>query len=100
MHVHACLCVYIFVHRDIILSDTSHFLFIQTVVRYDSQHCAHCSSNFLDILGSHILVQCMAANVFCDSPCSQTVLAVAFFHFQTLTTFDKHTVYRTSKFHE
>jgi len=91
-----CVCVYIFEHKDIILSDTSHSLFIQTVVHYDSQ----CSSSFLHILGPHILVHCMAANVIFDSPCSQTVLAVVFFHLQTLNTFNKHTVHRTFKFHE
>jgi len=100
MHVYVCgdVCVYIFVHRDIILSDNSQSLFIQTVVHYDRQRCAHCPSNFLHILGPHILVQCMA--VFFDSPCSQTVSAVVFFHLQTRTIFSKHTVHRTSKFHE
>lgn len=100
MYACARVCVYIFVHRDIILSDTPHSLFIQTVVHYDRQRCAHSSSNFLHILGSHILVQCVALNVFIDSPCSQMVLAVVFFHLQTRTIFNKHIVHRTSKFQE
>lgn len=94
-----CVCTYVFVHRDIILSGNSHSLFIQTVVHYDRQRCACCCSSFLHNLGPHILVHCIAVNVF-DSLCSQTVLEVVFFHLQTHTIFNKHTVHRTSKFHE
>ena len=86
-------------HRDIFCL-TTHILF--SFIPLSIMMASVCSLlfQFFVYLGPHILVQCMAVNVFFDLPCLKKVRAVVFFHLQTCTIFNKHTVYCTSKFHE